>query len=174
MRLIFGRRAVIIGLAATLLPTTPLRAQKPPPPRIGWLSAGSEPDPFLQAFREGLKKLGYVEGQNVVLDTRYAHGDLQALLAGAAELAQLRVALIVAGLTAVRAARAVPDVPILFAISGDPVEAGLAKSLSRPGGNLTGSTFLSLEIAGNRVELLTDSFPRLRSPGALSNPCPPG
>ena|SRR5947209_7435887 len=175
MRLIFGRRAVIIGLAATLLPTTPLRAQKPPPPRIGWLSAGSEPDPFLQAFREGLKKLGYVQGQNVVLDTRHAHGDLQALVAGAAELAQLKVALIVASLTAVRAARAVPDIPILFAISGDPIEAGLAKSLSRPGGgNLTGSTFLSLEIAGKRVELLKEAFPRLRSLAALSNTDHPG
>jgi putative ABC transport system substrate-binding protein len=100
---------------------------------------------------------------------------LQVLLAGAAELAQLRVALIVAGLTAVRAARAVPDVvPILFAISGDPVEAGLAKSLSRPGGNLTGSTFLSLEIAGKRVELLKEALPRLRSLAALSNTDHPG
>src|SRR5437016_8403422 len=154
MRLIFGRRAVIIGLAATLLPTTPLRAQKPPPPRIGWLSAGSEPDPFLDAFREGLQKLGYVEGQNVVLDVRHAHGNLEALRAGAAGLAQSKVVLIVASLTAVRAARTVKDIPILFTISGDPVEAGLAQSLSRPGGNLTGSTFLSLEIAGKRVEML--------------------
>src|SRR3989454_10477489 len=77
-----GRRAVLIGLAATLLPS-PAHAQKPPP-RIGWLSAGSEPDPFLDAFREGLQKLGYVEGQNVVLDIQHAHGNLEALRAGAA------------------------------------------------------------------------------------------
>src|SRR3989442_13427121 len=77
-----GRRAVLIGLASTLLPS-PAHAQKPPP-RIGWLSAGSEPDPFLDAFREGLQKLGYVEGQNVVLDIRHAHGNLEALRAGAA------------------------------------------------------------------------------------------
>src|SRR5438445_10951577 len=145
MRLIFGRRAVIIGLAATLLPTTLLRAQKLPPPRIGWLSAGSEPDPFLQAFREGLKKLGYVQGQNVVLDTRHAHGDLQALVAGAAELAQLKVALIVASLTAVRAARAVPDIPILFSISGELIDVGLAKKIIRTGGNLPSSNLLSFD-----------------------------
>src|SRR5437899_5750494 len=167
-----GRRAVLIGLAATLLPS-PAPAQKPTP-RIGWLSAGSEPDPFLEAFREGLQKLGYVEGQNVVLDIRHAHGNLEALRAGAAGLAQSKVALIVASLTAVRAARAVPDVPILFAISGEPIEAGLAKSLSRPGGNLTGSTFLSLEIAGKRVELLKEAFPRLRSLAALANTDHPG
>src|SRR3989441_5401711 len=83
-----GRRAVLIGLASTLLPS-PAHAQKPPP-RIGWLSAGSEPDPFLDAFREGLQKLGYVEGQNVVLDVRHAHGNLEALRAGAAGAAEAR------------------------------------------------------------------------------------
>src|SRR2546427_1230267 len=167
-----GRRAVLIGLAATLL-RSPAHAQKPPP-RIGWLSAGSEPDPFLDAFREGLQKLGYVEGQNVVLDVRHAHGNLEALRAGAAGLAQSKVVLIVASLTAVRAARTVKDIPILFTISGDPVEAGLAQSLSRPGGNLTGSTFLSLEIAGKRVEMLKEALPRLRSLAALSNTDHPG
>src|SRR2546426_11542943 len=172
MAQIVGRRAVLIGLAATLLPS-PARAQKPPP-RIGWLSAGSEPDPFLEAFREGLQKLGYVEGKNVVLDIRHAHGNLEALRAGAAALAQSKVALIVASLTAVRAARTVKDIPILFTISGDPVEAGLARSLSRPGGNLTGSTFLSLEIAGKRVEMLKEALPRLRSLAALSNTDHPG
>ena len=112
MRLIVDRRAVLIGLAATLVPS-PAYAQKPPP-RIGWLSAGSEPDPFLVAFRQGLQKLGYVEGQTVVLDIRHAHGDLAALRAGAAELAQSKVTLIVASLTAVRAARTIKDIPILL------------------------------------------------------------
>src|SRR5213594_1148591 len=103
MSQIVGRRPVLIGVAATLL-ASPAHSQKPPP-RIGWLSAGSEPDPFLAAFREGLQKLGYVEGRNVVLDIRHAHGNLEALLAGATELAQSKVVLIVASLTAVRAAR---------------------------------------------------------------------
>jgi len=143
-------------------------------PRIGWLSAGSEPDPFLQAFREGLRKLGYVEGQNVVLDSRYARGNPEALRSAAMELAQLKVALIVASLTAIRAVRALKDIPILFTISGDPLEAGLTKSLSRPDGNLTGITFLSLEVAGKRVEFLKQALPRLRTLVALSNTDHPG
>jgi putative ABC transport system substrate-binding protein len=144
------------------------------PPRVGWLSAGSEPDPFLDAFRDGLRKLGYVEGRNVVLATRHANGNLEALLAGAAELAQLPAAVVVTSLTAVRGARAIKDIPVVFTISGDPVAAGLAQSLSRPGGNFTGSTFLSLEVAGKRVELLKQGVPRLRSLVALSNTDHPG
>jgi putative ABC transport system substrate-binding protein len=167
-----SRRAMLVGLVTTLLPS-PVRAQRPPP-RIGWLSAGSEPDPFLEGFREGLRTLGYVEGQNVVLETRHAGGNLDSLRAAAAELARSNVALIVASLTAVRAARTIKDIPIVFVISGDPVEAGLAKSLSRPGGNLTGSTFLSLDLAGKRVELLKQAVPRLRSLVALSNTDHPG
>jgi len=168
------RRAVLIGLLTTLLPS-PTHAQKATmPTRIGWLSAGSQPDPFLEGFREGLRNLGYVEGQNVVLEIRHAHGNLEALRAGAADLAQAKVVLIVASLTAVRAARAIKDIPIVYVISGDPIEAGLAKSLSRPGGNLTGSTFLSLEVAGKRVELLNQAVPHLRSLAALSNTDHPG
>jgi putative ABC transport system substrate-binding protein len=170
-----GRRTMLSGLvAATLLPS-PAHAQKPPtPPRLGWLSAGSEPDPFLEGFREGLRKLGYVEGQNIILETRHAHGNLEALRTGVAELAQAKVVLIVASLTAVRAARTIKDIPILFVISGDPVEAGLTKSLSRPDANLTGSTFLSLDVAGKRVELLKQAVPRLRSLAVLSNTEHPG
>jgi putative ABC transport system substrate-binding protein len=164
---------MLVGLVTTLLPSSAF-GQKPPVPRIGWLSAGSQPDPFLEGFRDGLRKLGYVEGQNVVLETRHAQGNLDALTAGAAELAQSNVALVVASLTAIRAARTLKDIPILFTISGDPVEAGLAKSLSRPGGNLTGITFLSLEVAGKRVELLKHAFPRLHTLAALSNTDHPG
>src|SRR5215470_2101304 len=169
-----SRRAVLGGLLALLAPSRAL-AQKPStPPRVGWLSAGSLPDPFLDAFREGLRELGYVEGQNIVLEVRHANGSLQALQTGANELAQAKVALIAASLTAVRAARSLKDIPIIFTVSGDPIEAGLVQSLSRPGGNLTGSTFQSLEIAGKRVELLKEALPRLRSLTALSNTDHPG
>jgi putative ABC transport system substrate-binding protein len=169
-----SRRAVLAGLAGASLPSRAL-AQKPStPPRIGWLSAGSEPDPFLVAFREGLRSLGYIEGQNIVLEARHAHGDLGALTAGAAELVRAKVVLIVASLTAIRAAREIKDVPVVFTISGDPVAAGLVQSLSRPGGNLTGSTFQSLELAGKRVELLKEALPRLSSLAALSNIDHPG
>jgi len=101
-------------------------------------------------------------------------GNLDALNAGAAELARANVVLIVASMTAVRAARTLKDIPILFTVSGDPLEAGLAKSLSRPGGNLTGITFQSLEVAGKRVELLKHAFPPLRTLAALSNTDHPG
>jgi putative tryptophan/tyrosine transport system substrate-binding protein len=168
------RRAFVCGAVASLAAPLRARAQQVGIPRIGWLSAGSEPDPFLEAFRGGLQKLGYVEGQNIVLEVRHAHGSLEALLAAAAELAQSKVVLIVASLTAVRAARTIKNIPILFTISGDPVEAGVAQSLSRPGGNLTGSTFLSLEVAGKRVELLKQALPRLRALAVLSNIDHPG
>jgi len=169
-----SRRAVLGGLVALLTPSG-VYAQRPAaPPRVGWLSAGSLPDPFLDAFREGLRELGYVEGQNIVLEVRHANGSPQALQTGANELAQAKVALIVASLTAIRAVRAFKDILIVFTISGDPIAAGLVQSLARPGGNLTGSTFLSLEIAGKRVELLTEALPRLRSLAALSNTDHPG
>ena len=164
------RRAILAGLAVLL----PARAFAQKPQRIGWLSAGSDPDPFLDGFREGLRKLGYVEGQNVVLETRHANGNLDALLAGAADLAQQRVAVVAASLTAVRAAKVLKDVPIVFTISGDPVAPGFAQTLSRPGGNMTGITFLSLEVAGKRVGLLKQAVPRLRTLAALSNTDHPG
>ena len=170
------RRSFLRTLATGLL-SAPLAAeaqQAGRPHRIGWLSAGSQPDPFLEGFREGLRRLGYVEGQTITFEVRHAQGNLEALNAGAAELAQSNVGLIVASLTAVRAARVLKDIPILFTISGDPVEAGLAKSLSRPGGNLTGITFLSLEVAGKRVELLKQALPRLRTLAVLSNTDHPG
>jgi putative tryptophan/tyrosine transport system substrate-binding protein len=168
------RRSFVTGVAAVLASPLAAAAQQARPPHIGWLSAGSEPDPFLEAFREALRKLGYVDGQNVVLDIRHARGNLESLRAGATELAQLKVALIVASLTATRAARAVKDIPVLFLISGDPVEAGFVQTLSRPGGNLTGTTFLSLEVAAKRVELLKQAAPRVRSLAVLSNVDHPG
>ena len=165
---------MLVSLLTTLLPSPAYAQTATGPTRIGWLSAGSEPDPFLDGFREGLRKLGYVEGRNVVLEIRHAHGNLEALQAAAADLARAKVNLIAASMTALRAARAIKDIPIVYVISGDPVEAGLAKSLSRPGGNLTGSTFLSLEIAAKRVELLKQAVPNLRALAVLSNTDHPG
>ncbi len=164
--------SVTLGLLATPLAAEAQTTGKPP--RIGWLSAGSEPDPFLEGFREGLRRLGYVEGQTIAFETRHAKGSLEALGAGAEELVRANVVLIIASLTAVRAVRALKDIPILFTISGDPLEAGLARSLARPGGNLTGITFLSLEVAGKRVEFLKEALPRLRTLAALSNTDHPG
>jgi putative ABC transport system substrate-binding protein len=170
-----ARRTFIVGLATAGLLPRRASAQKPAtPPRIGWLSAGSEPDVLLQAFREGLRKLGYEEGRTVVLETRHAGGNPDVLNAAAADFARSQVALVVAAGIAARAARVITDIPVLFVISGDPVEGGWAKTLSRPGGNFTGSTFLSLEVAGKRVELLKQAVPRVRSVAALSNTDHPG
>jgi ABC-type uncharacterized transport system substrate-binding protein len=134
----------------------------------------SQPDPFLDGFREGMRERGYVEGRNVVFDLHYAGGDLAALRQVISDLKQGNIDLAVSSGPATRAMKSVTDVPVLFALSGDPVELGVVKSLAQPGGNFTGSTFLSLELAGKRVELLKDIFPKLRTLAVLSNTDHPG
>ena len=142
--------------------------------RIFWASTEAQPDPFVDGFREGLRELGYVEGNNFVLQLRYAPGNPDALRSALPELTRDKVDLAVSSGPATRAMKAVTNIPVLFAISGDPVELGLVKSLARPGGNFTGSTFLSLELAGKRVELLKDIFPQLRRLAVVSNTDHPG
>lgn len=142
--------------------------------RIFWVSTGTRPDPFLEAFREGLRARGYVEGKNVAFELHYAPGNPEALRQVVSEFRRGNVDLAVASGPATRAMTAVSDVPVLFAQSGDPVALGLVKSLAQPGGNFTGTTFLSLELAGKRVELLKDIFPKLRTLAVLSNTDHPG
>jgi ABC-type uncharacterized transport system substrate-binding protein len=144
-----------------------------PPHRIGWISTETEPDPFVDGFREGLRRHGYIEGQNLILDLRYAR-DLEALRQAVAELSQSKVAFIASSGPAIRAIVGARDIPVLFAISGDPVELGLARSLARPGGNFSGITFLSLEVAGKRVELIKQALPQIRTLAILSNTDHPG
>jgi putative ABC transport system substrate-binding protein len=169
------RRAFLVGTAATLVSN--LAGAQPqrslPPHRIGWISTETEPDPFVDGFREGLRRHGYVEGQNVILHLRYTR-NLEDLRAAVTELTQSKVAFIVSSGPAIRAIRGARDVPVLFAISGDPVELGLAASLARPGGNFTGLTFLSLEIAAKRVELLKQAVPQIHRLAVLSNTDHPG
>ena len=149
------------------------RAQKKPY-RILWVSTGSQPDPFLDGFREGLHARGYVEGTNVVFELHYAPGDPAALREVVSHLSSGNIDLVVSSGPATRAMKGVTDVPVLFALSGDPVALGLVQSLGQPGGNFTGSTFLSLELAGKRIELLKDSFPKLETLAVLSNTDHPG
>ena len=169
------RRAFLVGTAATLVSN--LAGAQPqrsfPPHRIGWISTETEPDPFVDGFREGLRRHGYVEGQNVILHLRYTR-NLEDLRAAVTELTQSKVAFIVSSGPAIRAIRGPRDIPVLFAISGDPVELGLAASLARPGGNFTGLTFLSLEIAAKRVELLKQAVPQIHRLAVLSNTDHPG
>src|SRR5690242_10501885 len=103
--------------------------------RIFWVSTGSEPDPFLDGFREGLRDLGYIEGKNLIFERHYAAGDPAALRQIVSELKRDNVDLAVSSGPATRAMKSVTDVPVLFALSGDPVELGVVRSLAQPGGN---------------------------------------
>ena len=169
------RRDVITVLAGTAL-AWPIAAfaQTAKVRRIFWVSTEAQPDPFVDGFRQGLRERGYVEGKDLVIELRYAPGNPDALRTVLAELTRGKVDLAVSSGPAIRAMRAATDIPVLFAISGDPIEIGLVKSLARPGGNFTGATFLSLDLAAKRVDLLRDIFPKLRKLAVLSNTDHPG
>jgi putative ABC transport system substrate-binding protein len=144
------------------------RAQAQQPikiPRIGYLSPNSpstNPARF-EAFREGLRELGYVEGKNISIESRYAENRLDRLLELAAELVRLKVDVIVTSSPApTRAAKQVTaTVPIVFAQDGDPVASGFVATLARPGGNITGLSNLGPELSGKRLELLKEVVPRI-------------
>jgi putative ABC transport system substrate-binding protein len=151
-------------------------------PRIGWLSAGSaslEPAPSrLKSFQQGLADLGYVEGKNIIIEKRYAEGNLDRLPELAAELVRLKVDIIVAGggINVIRAAKnATNTVPIVMGGTGiDPVVAGLVESLARPGGNVTGITDLTRELGSKRLELLKEAVPKLTRVAVLYESANPG
>ena len=143
-------------------------------PRIGYQSASSSGENNEEAFRQGLRELGYVEGQNIVIEWRFAQGKPAQVRRNAAELVQLKVDVIVTGGVAdTRAAKgATSTIPIVMTNDTDPVGEGLVASLARPGGNITGLASLSVELGGKLLELLKDTLPRLshviglRGPGA--------
>ena len=134
-------------------------------PRIGILTGASDSStPVFQAFREGLREHGYVEGQNIVLEFRFARGKLDLFPALVDELVRLNVDIIVTdgGNAAPLAARnATQTIPIVMAVSGDPVKAGLISSFPRPGGNVTGLTLLAQELAAKRLQLFKEAIPRI-------------
>ena len=168
------RRALIGGIGgAMFLRPLAARAQQPAMPVVGYLSAGwaEASAPLLPHFGDGLKESGYIVGRNVVIEGRWAEGRDERLPALAAELVALNVAVIAAfSSTVAQAARQVTQTtPIVFA-SSDSVALGLVTSLSRPGGNATGVSMLSSELAPKRLELLRDLIPRARSVAFLANP----
>ena len=142
-------------------------------PRIGFLFYGSPgPSPELDAFRQGLRELGYIEGQNIAIEVRFANGRLGQLPELAAKLVRLKLDVIVTpGTPASMAAKqATSTIPIVFAGVADAVGAGLVGNFARPGGNMTGLTSISAELGGKRLELLKEVVPKASRVAVLYNP----
>jgi putative ABC transport system substrate-binding protein len=149
-----------------------VEAQQAKIPRIGFVSGGTEPfgsNPYFEAFRQGLRDLGYVEEKNILIEYRAAEGKQDLIPRFVAELVQLKVNVLVSPvLPAIRAAqRATKTIPIVMVTLVDPVAEGLVDSLARPGGNITGVTRLTRELSGKRLELLQDALPRISRVGLL-------
>ncbi len=161
-----GHRLILaFVLCAAVLPL-PAHAQQPAKvPRIGFLSWGFPPpsDPYGEPFRQGLRELGYVEGQNIVVEYRWAEERSDRAADLAAELVRLRVDVIVAWTSpAVKAdGNATRTIPIVMGGAADPVGTGLVASLARPGGNITGPSHMMPDLAGKRLELLREVLPRV-------------
>jgi putative ABC transport system substrate-binding protein len=137
-------------------------------PRVGILFIGSRNQPHLEAFKQGLRERGYTEGKNIVREYRYAEGNNDRLPELAAELVRDKVDVIVttASVSALAARTVTKTIPIVMT-SGNPLESGLAASLAKPGGNVTGLTVLSADLSGKRVELLRETFPKTARIAAL-------
>jgi putative tryptophan/tyrosine transport system substrate-binding protein len=165
----------LLGGAAATWPVA-ASAQQAAMPVVGWLNSGRpDLDTYLvRAFRQGLKEIGYVEGQNVTIEYRWAHGKYDRMPAMAVELVRDQVAVIVADTPGVLAAKAATTtIPIVFAIAGDPVTAGLVASMNRPGGNLTGQASLNVQMGPKRLELLHEMVPAAAVIALLVNPTNP-
>jgi putative ABC transport system substrate-binding protein len=175
-----GRFTLIVSLVLGVL-LTPLGAEAQPAgrlPRVGWLGNMAPPPPSvsqLEGFRDGLRELGYVEGRNILIEYRWAEGKLDRLPVLAAELARLNAVdvIVVGGLQGLDAARsAAPGIPIVM-VACDPMEV-IVGSLAKPGGNATGVTCVSSELATKRLQLLREVVPKLARVALLYNPSDPG
>jgi len=167
----------LVGGAASGWPFA-VRAQQPTLPVIGYLSSTSSGPyaPFVAAFQQGLKEIGFVAGQNVTIEYRWAEGQFDRLPALAADLVRRQVAIIAVGgggVTALAAKDATSTIPIVFAFGSDPVKLGLVASLNRPGGNITGVSTIAVELGQKRLELLRDLLPKAVAIGFLMNPRSP-
>ena len=157
------KRETLIALAALIASPLAARAQQPGKVwRIGYLAGNAGPDESSAAFREQLRALGYVEGRNLVIEHRWTDGRDERLTELAAELVRLRMDVIVARttFTALAVKRATSTTPIVLASGADPVSSGIVASLARPGGNVTGVSQNSIEIAAKRLQLLREVVPK--------------
>ena len=167
---------VIAGSAAAWPLGT--RAQQPAMPVIGFMSARAPEDSahLVSAFRQGLAETGFVEGQTVTIEFRWAHGDYDRLPALAADLVSRKVAVLVGvggDVSALAAKKATKTIPVVFGIGSDPVKAGLVASFNRPGGNVTGYTLWTSEMELKRLGLLRELVPGVPLIGVLINPQTP-
>ena len=173
------RREFITVVGAAIGWPLVARAQQSGTPVIGFLHSAS-PDSYvsqLNAFRGGLKELGYIEGQNVAIEYRWAEDQLAQLPRLASELVHRPVSVIAAGgspASAIAAKSATTTIPIVFMNAADPVALGLVASFNRPGGNVTGVTLLSAELVAKRIGILRDLLPSVKKIAMLINPTRPG
>ena len=166
--------SLLLGALLFALCSSANAQQSAKTPRIGFVSAAGDPNnpgPHVEAFRQGLRDLGYIEGKNILLELRYHEGSPERVSSLVAELVQLKVDVLVLGpQPAIRAAKqATKSVPIVIVTTQNPVAAGFVESLARPGGNITGVTLLQRELSGKRLELLKDVLPGMSRVGALMN-----
>ena len=168
------KKITVLTLSAMLFALSlPVEAQQPKRvPRIGYVRVVGIPStsgPNVEAFRRGLRDLGYVEGENIVIEFRYAEGKADRIPSLVAELVQLKVDVLVSGddPTIRVAKQATKTIPIVMLINQDPVATGLVDSLARPGGNITGISRLTRELSGKRLELLTEVVPGMARVGIL-------
>jgi ABC-type uncharacterized transport system substrate-binding protein len=168
-------KTCIIVVATIVISVQLADAQKPTNlPRIGFLAPESQRSGRFDAFRQGLRDLGYVEGKNIAIEYRGSEDNVQ-LGRLATELVREKVAVIVTqGRATVQAKNAAANIPHVFGMSGDPVEAGLVRSLAQPGGNMTGITFLAFELVGKRLEVLKEAISKVSRVGVLASPAHPG
>jgi ABC-type uncharacterized transport system substrate-binding protein len=166
---------VMLALSVLVAPVVAAAQQPTKVYRIGRLSPGlppSQASPSMEAFRQGLRDLGYIEGQNLIIEWRWAEGREERLPDLAAELVRLQVeVIVVGGVAAIRAAQhATSTIPIVMAANYDPVGEGFIASLARPGGNITGLSWLGAELPGKRLEFLKETLPQSTRIAVLGNP----
>lgn len=171
-----SRRQFLIALPAALAATHPAFAQEKIR-RVAWFASGRAgvASPFLSALRAGMRELGWIDGRNVAITELWTEGTpadeerlARVMLASGPEL------VITQGRNVVAVHRAQPRMPVVFAFSGNPVDAGVVQSFARPGGNMTGVSLMSLDLAGKRIELLKEIAPQIRRMGVLTRPEHPG